>query len=763
MSVNNIINLWSSFAIPTKRTYLISNELIKLYSKFTGYNLVNLYNLDDVFNTNGWYIDQNKGNIYQVNLKINSIDIFKKCNIKNILEELKTNTYTSITFFLETLKRNQICDKRNIFESINIYEPGQHPEYFKIIDIKTEELAINSVTEKKISTTGKRGRESSPNPISRVKRMKKDDIDWSEMISASSTRNYFLNDPFIDWVKEYNITSINDIPSKKGNSNGSIKYQIDDPFTKFIMEQGCKFEEQVVQLIEKKHRIVKVAESYQSRDKILYQKTIDLMKKGEPIIYQGILHNYENKTFGAPDLMIRNDYLNKFIGYNVYDETFGSPKLGVEWHYVIVDIKHSQINLTSDSIHIRNDESIPAYKGQLLVYTQALNYIQGSQVSKAFILGKKYQYTVGKITTEIHDFMNKLGTIDYNGFDRDYVDKLIKAVEWLRLVRKEGNNWKLLPLPTKEELFPNMKNDKDGVFNKLKKQLAEEIHEITSVYYCGVKNRKNAFDKGVFSWNDEKCNAETLGFNEGKISKRVNSILNINRQNEVLVSPKKIECNEPNWRVRKSNEMEFYLDYETMNSNFGKIIVDRNEVDYEDFNLIFMIGVGYEDSNGQWQYKSFVVKESNKKSEKEMLTDFWEYIDNTLKLYKKKDAVFVHWSQAEKTSYDKTRLRHPDLPQKNFVDLYQVFIDEPIVIKGALNYSLKSIARALFDHKIINTIWDSSSQCANGLNAMLIAHNIYSKNKQVSVDIPLMKEIEKYNEIDCKCLWEIIRYLRENH
>ena len=166
MSINTIINLWSSLAIPTKRTYLISNELIKLYSKFTGYNLINLYNLDDVFNTNGWYVDQNKGNIYQVNLKINSIDVFKKSNIKSILEELKTNTYTSITFFLETLKRNQICDKRNIFESINIYEPGQHPEYFKIIDIKTEELAINSVTqsnsifEKSNSTNGKRKRET---------------------------------------------------------------------------------------------------------------------------------------------------------------------------------------------------------------------------------------------------------------------------------------------------------------------------------------------------------------------------------------------------------------------------------------------------------------------------------------------------------------------------------------------------------------------------------------------------------------------------
>ena len=65
------------------------------------------------------------------------------------------------------------------------------------------------------------------------------------------------------------------------------------------------------------------------------------MKEGVPIIYQGILHNYNNKTFGAPDLMIRNDYLNKFIGYDLYNDTSPSKILDVSWHYVIVDIKHS--------------------------------------------------------------------------------------------------------------------------------------------------------------------------------------------------------------------------------------------------------------------------------------------------------------------------------------------------------------------------------------------------------------------------------------
>lgn len=763
MSVNTIINTWSSLVIPNKRNYLIINELLKLYSKFTGTTLINLYNLNEVYNTFGWFIDKNKGNIYHVNLVVNSEPVNKLSNHKEILEKLKSNTYFKLNFYMENIKRNQICDSRNIFESINIYEPGHNPEYFKIIDINTEELAIN-MKEKKSQKRSKS--DSLQEKISiqeKSKRLKKDEIDWSTMISASSIRNYFLNDPLIDWVKEYNITSINDIPSKKGNSKGSIKYEIDDPFTKFIMDQGCKFEEQVVALLEKHHKIVKVAESYQSRNKDLYQKTIDLMKQGVPIIYQGILHNYENNTYGAPDLMVRNDYLNKFIGYELYNEQFGSPKLGTDWHYVIVDIKHSQIHLTSDSIHIRNEESIPAYKGQLLVYTQAINNIQGNQVEKAFIMGKKYQYTIGKMNTQINDFMHKLGTIDYSGFDKEYVEKLMKAIEWLQLVRKEGTNWKLLPLPSKEELFPNMKNNKDGMFGKLKKSLSEEIHEITSVYYCGIKNRKNAFERGIFSWNDEKCNSGILGFSDGKISKRVDAILDINRQNEVLISPKIIKSNDSEWRHRKPNEIEFFLDYETMNSNFGKIIVERNEVDYQDLSLIFMIGVGYEDSNSNWNYKSFIIKETSKQSENEMLTNFWKHINQTLKENNKDSGVFVHWSQAEKTSYEKSRLRHPEMPVKQMVDLYQVFLNEPIVVKGALNYSLKSIAKAMFEFKLINTIWDSNSQCANGLNAMLIAHNIYSKTKNVTNEIPMMKEIEKYNEIDCKCLWEIIRYLRKNH
>jgi len=767
MSIKNIIGNWNS-DLPNSRPYLITNQIVNYYNKMPYTNLTNLYNIDKVFNNFCWYIDNKKGTIYNINLYIDNVLIefnngSKKGSDVDILEELNAKTYIKLNVYLSTLKRSDVSNKFKIISDIIIHikESEGSPEYFKISEIKSEEIPINNkqLKRKRKNTIDETTDEQ---VINKKKKSNDDVIDWSTMISASSTRNFFLNDPLIDWLKEYNITSINDVPvMKKGNSTGIVKYEIEDPFTKFIMEQGNIFEEKIINIIMKLHPVIKVAESYESRNPLLFKKTIEYMKQGKPIIYQGILHNYKNKTYGAPDLMIRSDYLNKFIGYDLYNDKSTSPKLNVNWHYVIVDIKHSKITLNSDGIHIRNQDSIPAYKGQLLVYTQALNEIQGTNTMKAFIMGKKYEYECKKVRFEINDLLNKLGTIDYAEFDKIYVSKLNEAIEWIKSVRQEGNTWKLLPIPSKDELFPNMKNDRDGAIGKVKKELATEIHEITSITYCGVDKRKTAFAAGIYGWNDERCTTKNLGFSEGKISKRIDGILNINRQSDILVAPSKINYNTLEWRTRKPNEMEFFLDYETMNSNFGRISVEKT-VEYENFNFIFMVGIGYTNKNNEWEYKSFIAEEKTKSSEKLMLDNFWKFVNEKVKEYGKEESIFIHWSQAEKIAYGKSQGRHLNLPEKKLLDLYEVFINEPITVKGALDYSLKSITKAMYKYNLISTIWDSLSPCANGLNAMLLAHQCYDTNKKVS-DMNTMKEIEKYNEIDCKSMWDILKYLRTNH
>ena len=92
-------------------------------------------------------------------------------------------------------------------------------------------------------------------------------------------------------------------------------------------------------------------------------------------------------------------------------------------------------------------------------------------------------------------------------------------------------------------------------------------------------------------------------------------------------------------------------------------------------------------------------------------------------------------------------------------DIYNIFVEEPIVIKGSFKFGLKSIAKAMENHGMISTVLDS--KCSSGMTAMVSAYKCYNtEDKPSTCDI--MKDIAKYNEYDCKVLWEIIRYLRNN-
>jgi len=127
-----------------------------------------------------------------------------------------------------------------------------------------------------------------------------------------------------------------------------------------------------------------------------------------------------------------------------------------------------------------------------------------------------------------------------------------------------------------------------------------------------------------------------------------------------------------------------------------------------------------------------------------------------------------HWSSAEVSCFEKFKSKHPNEKFNEsyytFYDLSKVFLNEPIVIKGAVNYSLKTISKALYSNNMITTIWPSDSVCYNGLNAMILALKLYKTidiNDSI-IDNDIMKEIINYNMIDCKTMYEILLVLR-NH
>jgi len=782
MDKQTLINHWAyQKPIDSLKIHdVLSNKLCDYYSKLNNLDLVNLNLLDETYNQYYWYICKKSGILYYINLIIDNREFQLTKEIIPALSEVNRYVFYQINFELQTNLNNLYptinsfeITLKNLKETLNYHLVNLSIEEKSVLNINKPSRSMRYLRRQILVENRKRSCSDDEYEIIQLKKIKKnqDDI-WNEMIKATLVRNYMLNDPLIDWLKEYKIHDINDIPSNTPNSRAIIKSN-PDPFTKCIMDAGNEFEEELIKILSKDYKIVKVGDYILSKSTEKFQETIDLMKKGENIIYQAVLHNYEDKTFGMPDLLVRSDYLNKLMGYQVISDAeakIRSPTLNVPWHYKVIDIKHSIIPLRADGIYISNLECVPAYKGQLYIYTKDLNRVQGININKAFIWGKKYIWESKGIKYNNNNFLNKLGIIDYDSVDSEYVTQTKNAIEWIKTMKSEGSSWTLLPLPCRKELFPNMKNKKDGEYRKIKNQLSNEIKEITSIFFCGIENREKAHLQHVFKWTDPKCNSKVLGFPENKkIFKIVNSILDINRQKEDIIRPTLIKYDRPNWKLKDKDSIEFYMDFETLNSNFGSIIKE-GIISYDNNQFIFMIGVGYV-NNGKWIYETFVMKEKQEMSELNMVTEFINYISNVLKEFKKDKAIFYHWSNAEISAYTNFKKRHfkNNFCDKNFVfyDLYKLFYNEPVVVKGALNFTLKSIAKALYNNNLIESSWDSSSPCSDGLIAMILANEIYDKVCKKTIDIisydPVMKEIIKYNEIDCKVMWEIHNLLRNNY
>lgn len=585
------------------------------------------------------------------------------------------------------------------------------------------------------------------------KSVKKKCIDWTSMVSASSIRNYMLDDPLIDWLKYYNITNINNININHINHiNNNININ-SDYHTTFILEQGNIFEKMVYEklLIKAKNEnytIIKISDCNESQSINKFNETIEMIEKGIDIIYQGVLHDYKNNIYGTPDLLIRSDKFNKLFNQNI---NFNRK----DYYYVVVDIKHSTLHFNSNKTFLKDTNCIPAYKGQLLIYNRLLSAVQKYQPQYSFVLGKKYEYTKNGITIIGDNYMENIATIDYKNNDVKYNDKVDKAIEWIIRMRNEGHTWKLLPKPSVKELYPNMKNDRDIYYKKIKSELANKIGEITNIWWCGYNKREIAHSKNIYTWKNKKLTAKIMDFKENSISKTVDYILDVNRNNNnnniIIRTDDLILSN--NWR-NDNTYLEFYLDFETLNIQNGNCDENIN-------GIIFMIGLGWEENN-IFKYKSFVAKSYNDVDELNIMNEMWDFINNKKIEFNKNEIKFIHWSNAEVNFYNQflNKNHNYNYNLNNCLDLYKVFLNNNVIVKGALNFSLKTIASAMYNNKMITTKWDNA--CNNGLDAMMQAYNLYKNNIDVSNN-NTMNNIIKYNMIDCKVMWDILLYLRNNY
>ena len=95
-----------------------------------------------------------------------------------------------------------------------------------------------------------------------------------------------------------------------------------------------------------------------------------------------------------------------------------------------------------------------------------------------------------------------------------------------------------------------------------------------------------------------------------------------------------------------------------------------------------------------------------------------------------------------------------------WVDICDVFQKEPIVIKGSFRFKLKHIGNAFYNNGLIKTKWNDD-EMSDGFRAMIKAIELYREENNMNNTNRYFKKIIDYNEVDCKVIWEIVKYLRK--
>ena len=309
----------------------------------------------------------------------------------------------------------------------------------------------------------------------------------------------------------------------------------------------------------------------------------------------------------------------------------------------------------------------------------------------------------------------------------------------------------------------------DAPWSQAKKIIAEKLEDLSLLWFVGVEKRQDANNIGIDRWRDRKCTAASIGVTGPKLQPTLQAILDINQCTEgPPVAPSRVTSMK---KIRRTEPLlEFYVDFETVNDlNDDFLLIPKRG----GLPMIFMIGCGHVE-NGTWQFQCFTANALTEACEETIIDSWLDHMKQVRdRMAPGLEPLVIHWSHAETssliTAYNAAVQRHPQrardwMAPRWFDFLKEVIKAEPVVVRGAFAFGLKAIAQAMHKLGLIETKWESGP--VDGLGAMVGACCCADQAAKMGVSlsaIDLMQGIENYNEVDCKVMMEIVRYLRRNH
>jgi len=553
-------------------------------------------------------------------------------------------------------------------------------------------------------------------------------------LEAEHTRNWLLGDPLLDWLDRF------------GAERGLLRddaypdYDRDLDFELFVQERANAFREDVLRRLGAHVTLTRIVEE---GDDARAHETHANMQRGAELIARPVLRNARRGVCARPDLLVRADVVSSLFP----SASFGHAvrPLAASYgraHYLPILVEWRRLHLDREGRFPALQSNLPQVVEAWLA-CDALGEYPQRVVPDALVIGR----------TQV-DADPRVARVS---FDRDGEQSIPSAAEaglaWLARLHANGREWSPLPLPSVPELYPHARNRRDAPWRRAKKQLAHELKELTLLPGMTPERRWTAHAVGIREWVDPRASALSFGLPASKAAERLDAALTANRDSVAAIVPLQLDS-DADWRT--PSRAEFFVDFETAHDEDSAA------------RRIVMIGCGYLDEDG-WRFGQWIAESPDEEHEREILGCWIEHMRSVCerRVCALTDARLVHWSHAERSAFravfDAARARHaanswPEtLPWFDLLE--QVFRAAPIGVKGAFDYSLKSIAKAMHAAGLIETRWDDDS--LDGLAAMVGIMRAAQRPEPLPTSA-LVQRIARYNETDCRVVAEILRWLRAN-
>lgn len=531
-------------------------------------------------------------------------------------------------------------------------------------------------------------------------------------------------------------------------------------FSQHIMKVGRVFEEKVIESLAKSNQHTKICEKF---DWNKIDDTFKEMKKGTILISSAPVSDRERKTYGIIDLLVRSDYFNTVFNQKIIPASEMTKKASnlpdADYHYIPVEIKYTTLYLNSDGLSVGNTYNLPKAKYQLLTYTLALNKMQGYMPESSYIIGRAHRYESKGTVYKSRVWSDKIGQVNWKTKNSDYLSDFEAALKWIDKMNVEGKKWEVNP-PSEDNLFPDMKIDSYDL-QETKTKIAVECDELTLLPYVTRTKREMAWKQEIYDLKDPRLNASIFKLT-GQQADIVNTIIQLHRSGDNFTPSPDERLPGLEEEVRElTKSRKLYIDFETMND----LCEDFNNFpECKTGQTIFMISL----INEEGEKRTWTMQDNTSDEEIRIVDEFFKFVKD----YHRENGStsLVHWADiAEPKMINDVREKYPKYAESwkfpkgaNWFDMCELFRRWCICFQGQFNFGLKTVVNCA--HKGGHISFSYDGVVNDGLSAMIGAFNYYNSLNTDSVQSKdVIKNIEKYNVLDCQAMVELFEFLHKNY